>query len=194
MEAVRRIYRQGARARRAAATRAAIVEAARSLLLDPRGEPLTLDGVASAAGVTRRTVYNQLGSRAGLLEALLDFIAARGKAHELAAAAEERSRKAALRTFLQRSTALWSSDRLVFRRLLAIAQLDAEVAAALAEREARRRRAAELALFGRAARGLTELRARAVLSTLSSFPVYDQLVDTFGDGDLPQRLAKMFRM
>ncbi|WP_404558819.1 TetR/AcrR family transcriptional regulator [Bradyrhizobium niftali] len=39
----------------------------------------SLDAVAKAANVTRLTVYNQFGSRRGLLEAVFDDIARRGR-------------------------------------------------------------------------------------------------------------------
>jgi AcrR family transcriptional regulator len=43
----------------------------------------SLDAIAKAADVTRLTVYNQFGSRRGLLEAVFDDIARRGRLHRL---------------------------------------------------------------------------------------------------------------
>src|SRR3981189_2758380 len=42
-------------------------------------EPFSIDAVARRAGVARMTVYNQFASKAGLLEATFDHLAARGE-------------------------------------------------------------------------------------------------------------------
>src|SRR5258707_4565350 len=60
--------------------------AARVLREDASISSFSLDGVAKAAGVTRLTVYNQFGSRRGLLEAVFDEIARKGGLHQIAEA------------------------------------------------------------------------------------------------------------
>src|SRR5690349_25031696 len=79
-----RPYSTEKRDAKAAETRVRLVGAALALLRDTDGEALSLDAVAKAAGVTRLTVYNQFGSRRGLLEAVFDDIARRGGLHEIA--------------------------------------------------------------------------------------------------------------
>src|SRR5262249_56620917 len=75
----RRPYRLGQRQTSVEQTRARIVAAARELLATPGGvSGFTVDAVAAQAGVARMTVYNQFGSKRGLLEALFDDLAARG--------------------------------------------------------------------------------------------------------------------
>src|SRR5207249_8419978 len=61
-------------------TRERVLEAARSLLMAGKNPASvsSIDAVARKAKVARMTVYNQFGSKAGLLEALFDSIALRG--------------------------------------------------------------------------------------------------------------------
>ena len=71
-----RSYVSPARSAAAAETRERVIEAASRTLRE--GESIarfSLDTVAKVAGVTRLTVYNQFGSRRGLLEAVFDEIA-----------------------------------------------------------------------------------------------------------------------
>jgi AcrR family transcriptional regulator len=56
----------------AAANRIRILEAARRLLSDGGVDALTMDAVASAAGVGKGTVFRRFGNRAGLAAALAD--------------------------------------------------------------------------------------------------------------------------
>src|SRR5947209_17984365 len=75
----KRRYVSSVRSAAAATSRARVVAAAAALLRQDGGiAGFSLEAVARAAGVTRLTVYNQFGSRRGLLEAVFDEIAARG--------------------------------------------------------------------------------------------------------------------
>jgi AcrR family transcriptional regulator len=56
----------------AAANRARILAAARRLLAERGPDGLTMDAVASEAGVGKGTVFRRFGDRAGLAEALVD--------------------------------------------------------------------------------------------------------------------------
>lgn len=81
----KRSYVSPARASAAAETRERIIAAgARLLRKDASIANFSLDVVAKEAGVTRLTVYNQFGSRRGLLEAVFDDIARQGGLFELA--------------------------------------------------------------------------------------------------------------
>ncbi len=75
----KRPYRLGQRQTATEQTRTRIVFAARELLAAPDGvSGFTVDAVAAQSGVARMTVFNQFGSKSGLLEALFDDLAARG--------------------------------------------------------------------------------------------------------------------
>ena len=74
-----RRYVSPVRSAAAAAKRERIVAAAARLLREKVNiAAFTLDAVAKAAGVARLTVYNQFGSRRGLLEAVFDERARQG--------------------------------------------------------------------------------------------------------------------
>src|SRR4029450_4008415 len=78
-------YVMSVRSEAAAEKRDRVIEAAAKLLREDASiVRFSLDTVAKAAGVTRLTVYNQFGSRRGLLEAVFDDIARRGGLHEIA--------------------------------------------------------------------------------------------------------------
>src|SRR2546423_8279536 len=80
----KRGYVSSVRNAAAAKKRDRVVEAAaKSLREDESIARFSLDTVAKAAGVTRLTVYNQFGSRRGLLEAVFDDIARHGGLHRL---------------------------------------------------------------------------------------------------------------
>ena len=82
-----RPYRLGQRRLAAEQTRARVIAAARELLMATGGfAGFTIDAVARQAGVARMTIYNQFGSKAGLLEALFDDLAARGGMEQLPSA------------------------------------------------------------------------------------------------------------
>ncbi len=71
--AERRPYRSDLRARQARETRRAVVAAATELFVARGYADTTLDAVAAAAGVSRRTVVNAVGGKAALLALAWDF-------------------------------------------------------------------------------------------------------------------------
>jgi len=82
-----RPYRLGLRETAVEATRGRIIEAACELLASGGFGAFTIDTVARVADVSRMTVYNQFGSKAGLLEAIFDWVAERGDVRRLGEAA-----------------------------------------------------------------------------------------------------------
>jgi AcrR family transcriptional regulator len=144
-------------------TRAAILAAARELVVS--GEPgLSAGAVAKRAGVSRITVYNQFGSKAGLLQELAAGThRLRGQAPD---PAEPRDQ---LRKRIIDSCVRWSSDPALFRRLPQIGELDLEAPGddrALAER---------LAAADRLRAGCSIKEAEDVLGAVTSFAVFDRL-------------------
>ena len=69
---VRRRYDSVHRQQQAAATRRAILDAARTLFVDPGYAATPLTAVAAEAGVAVQTVYKIFGSKKALLSALVD--------------------------------------------------------------------------------------------------------------------------
>src|SRR5262249_56661173 len=113
-----RPYQLGRRQTTVEQTRARIVAAARELLAAPGGfSGFTVDAVAGQAGVARMTVYNQFGSKIGLLEALFDDLAARGLVERLRAAFARPEPREALAELIAAFGHFWGSDRVVIRRI-----------------------------------------------------------------------------
>lgn len=136
-----RTYQSEIRAAAADETRARIVAAARALLNGGKGTPtFSLDGVARQAGVTRLTVYNQFGSRRGLLEAVFDDLARQSRLFEIPTLLASEDAREALRQFVALFCRFWTLHGPVIAKLNALARLDEEVATSLRARTERRRR------------------------------------------------------
>jgi AcrR family transcriptional regulator len=116
-----------------------VTAATQSLREDGGLGDFSLDSVAKAAGVTRLTVYNQFGSRRGLLEAVFDDIAARGRLATIPEALSLPDPLQSLDAIIDRFCEFWSSDEAI-ARLHDAMSMDAELAIALTQRNERRRR------------------------------------------------------
>lgn len=160
-----RPYRSPRRAAAADETRARVLAAARELLVDAAGiSGFTVDAVARRAGVTRVTVYNQFGSKTGLIEAVFDTMAiVRFGVERLIAALKLPDPVETLRQFTAIFGRVWEADRAVIRRLQGLAALDPEFSAVWHARESRRRT------------GLQTIVARA--SGLRGVPRADRIED-----------------
>ncbi|HJT96345.1 MAG TPA: helix-turn-helix domain-containing protein, partial [Mycobacterium sp.] len=73
---VKRDYRSELRAAQAQATRRSIVAAASRLFVDNGYGATTIDAVAEAAGVSRKTVFTAVGGKVDLLKLALDWAVA----------------------------------------------------------------------------------------------------------------------
>jgi AcrR family transcriptional regulator len=176
-----RAYTIGQRQLATDLTRGRIVAAARDLLADEKGSAgFTLDAVARKANVARMTVYYQFDSKRGLLEALFDDLANRGLMPHLRAIFHEPDPKRALNTLIAAFVAFWEADRVVLRRVRALAALDADVAASVRAREEIRRGHLSK-IVGRLYEGKGSTMAKAlpvavdVLHMLTTFETFDAL-------------------
>ncbi len=194
-----RRYRMGQRKVAAGQTRARILDGARQLLANPRGfSELSVDAVAQKSGVARMTVYYQFGSKAGLLEALYEDLVTR---HEIAQIDDVLRKPDSLETlleFIDVFIRVWSSERVVIRRVHALAALDPAVAQSVHTRSARRRHELEVILkrvrgqYGHP--GFSKFsEALEIVYMLTSFETFDHLSGATrrpGDvGDAIKRLA-----
>lgn len=135
-----RPYSSAVRAASAAEKRQRVVSAATCLLREEGGiTAFSLDAVAKTAGVTRLTVYNQFGSRRGLLEVVFDEIARHGGLTRITAVMALDDANDALQQVVQIFCDFWASDPAIDRLHDAMA-LDAEFAVALTERNEWRRK------------------------------------------------------
>jgi AcrR family transcriptional regulator len=76
LEPVKRDYRSGLRTAQAADTRRLIVSAAARLFVEDGYGTTTIDAVAEAAGVSRKTVFTSVGGKVDLLKTALDWAVA----------------------------------------------------------------------------------------------------------------------
>ena len=135
-----RPYKLGQRQVANEQTRLRILNAARDLLLANDGfSAFSLDAVARRADVARMTVYHQFGSKSGLLEALSDSLAVNGGMEQLATVFSQPDPLAVLNQYIQVISRFWDANRLVIRRLRALAALDPEFDLVIRARDERRR-------------------------------------------------------
>ncbi len=176
-----RPYRLGQRQTITEQTRTRILSAARELLLADDGfSSFSIDAVARQADVARMTIYNQFGSKIGLLEALSDFLAAHGGMEQLANVFRQPDPLDALDEYITVFGRFWQSDRLVTRRLRSLAALDPDFEQVIHARDERRRQGLRVICqrhvekYGRPTAGTFD-EAVNVLYTLNSFECFDIL-------------------
>jgi AcrR family transcriptional regulator len=135
----KRHYVSTVRAAAAAEKRDRVIQAATTLLRENNSiAAFSLDAVAKAAGVTRLTVYNQFGSRRGLLEAVFDEIARQGGLSRIEQAMAMPDPGMALGRLVEIFCHFWSWDSAI-GPLQQEMSADPELARALIERNQRRR-------------------------------------------------------
>jgi AcrR family transcriptional regulator len=176
-----RPYNLGRRQEGAGQTRTRIVEAARELLMASDGfSGFTMEAVARQAGVARMTVYYQFESKVGLLEAVSDDLARRGHMERLAEVFTQPTALLALEKFVETFARFWGADRVITRRLRALAALDADFEQVVRGRDGWRRNGCG-ALVGRLSAELgrppPDMRdeATSLLFTITSFETFDTL-------------------
>jgi AcrR family transcriptional regulator len=189
-----RPYRLGKREEVIDQSRRRIQDAARELLRDAAAYPgFTVDAVARRADVARATVYYQFGSKTGLLEAVCDDLAEAGGLAELARVFTNPDSDAAIDGFITAFAGFWAADRIVMRRLRALAALDPDVGLVIAARDQRRREGLVI-LVGRLPAGTAAAAEQTVrlLYTLTSFETFDTLAGP--DQDLAYALPIVIRL
>jgi AcrR family transcriptional regulator len=177
-----RPYNLGRRQEVADETRTRIVRAARKLLAMKKGvAAFTMDAVAREAKVSRMTLYHQFGSKPAILTALFDVLAEEGGiASALPNAFQRPDPLAAIDDFVAAFGRFWSSDRVLYRRMEAVATIDPEVEPTLRERQEWRRKGLAV-LVQRFAKGSTRMTPAAaartvdVLFALTAFATFDML-------------------
>ncbi len=176
-----RPYQLGQRQAASDLTRTRILAATRALLMAPDGySRFSIETVARQADVARMTVYHQFGSKLGLLEALCDGLAASGGMEEIASAFRQPEPLAVLNQYISIFGRFWEVDRLVMRRLRALAALDPDFEQVIRTRDEWRRkgvRAIAQRIVEKQSPALSEGFDGAVdvLFTLTSFETFDTL-------------------
>jgi AcrR family transcriptional regulator len=148
-------YRLGRRRAAIDRTSASIVAAARELIA--AGDPAAVTTVARRAGVSRATVYNRFGGRAGLLTAI-------APAPPPAPQTPGGDPMEMLRLAFGRSAAAWAAEPALYRHL----QVEADG-------EQERQLAEHLAAADALRPGCSIREAEDVIAALLSFPIFDRL-------------------
>ena len=189
-----RPYRLGKREEVIDQSRRRILDATRELLGVATAYPgFTVDAVARRADVARATVYYQFGSKAGLLEAVCDDLAEAGGMADLARVFTNSAPDVAIHGFITAFAGFWAADRIVMRRLRALATLDPDVGAVIAARDQRRREGL-VVLVSRlpGSAGAAADQAVQMLHALTSFETFDTLAGP--DRDLADALPIVIRL
>src|SRR3984893_9217874 len=187
-----RPYRLGQRQAATELTRARILNAARELLMSSNGySHFSIDTIARQADVARMTVYHQFGSKLGLLEGLCDSLAASGGMEQLASAFRQPEPLVALNQYIEIFGRFWDVDRLVMRRLRALAALDPDFEQVIRTRDEWRRKGVRAITQQMVERQMPSLRETFdetvdVLFTLTSFETFDTLA---GSTRSPEEVA-----
>lgn len=189
-----RPYRQTRRAQSVEETRRRILEAARDQLVS--GDDFTVEAVAARSGVSRVTVYAQVGGRDALREAVFDHLGATGGLAEISSAFAQADPVEGIGRVIDIFCGFYATYRIVLRRLHALAALAAGDGEPLGDRNARRRqiltvlltRVAHLPAY----RQLDVEMTAATLHALTSFELYDQLAAVSAAGiDPAQRIRAL---
>lgn len=175
----KRPYELGKRLEQMDVSRAAILRAAREQLAAHGFRRVTMASLAAESGVTRQTIHNLFGSKAGVLEALFDVIALDGGMERMREVMTQPSTDAQLEQFVRVFCDFWSKDRLLLRRVHGIAAIDPEFGAVVEARNQRRRMAAGR-LVQRQQHGETTAQRAAMLTALTSFEFFDALAESCG--------------
>jgi AcrR family transcriptional regulator len=181
-------YTSEVRDEQARRTRRAIVTAARDLFLARGYAATTIDGIAAAAHVSRRTVFNSVGGKAALLKLAFDWaivgddepVALADRPGVKAIVAEPDPRQALLR-WVRASTEIATRTAPLGEVLTAAADIDPAAAKQLAEWNQNRMAGAAgfiryLASLDGLAAGLTEQRAAELCWALTDGHLYRLLV------------------
>jgi AcrR family transcriptional regulator len=177
MRGGRRPYVSRVRTEAAAEKRQDVIEAAVRYLRETVSiSSFSLETVARSAGVTRLTVYNQFGSRRGLLEAVFDHIARQGGLEKLWDALNNPDPWGGLDHLVEIFCTFWGAEP-AHARLQDAGVLDPEFGRAVFERNERRRgsiravvRRIDRELSAKAERDSVDL-----IFALTSYPTYRSL-------------------
>ncbi|GAB2792635.1 TetR/AcrR family transcriptional regulator [Dyella kyungheensis] len=174
-----RTYTSLVRTAAAAEKRERAIQAAITLLRDSESAAnFSLDTVAKIAGVTRLTLYNQFGSRRGLLEEAFDDIAVRGRLGRLKGLQTLADPHEGIAQLVEICCDFWGSDPALIRIYDAMV-LDQEFEQSLTERNERRRQLIQLLIQRMAPRAAKREKLRDTVDlifALTSMAMFRLLV------------------
>jgi AcrR family transcriptional regulator len=188
------------RAETTAETRTRIVEAARTVLAETPLRRFSVDETARLAGVNRTTIYDDFGSRAGLLEAVAEDLLQRIGIGRLAAVLAGQDVVQAVGDSLDLAGHLYHAAGPVAEAIFALASLDPDAARAgqVLERgrwEGMQDLARRLFGQGQVREGLSIQETAELLWVITSFQTFGQLYRQRGltAEESASRLKALFR-
>jgi AcrR family transcriptional regulator len=193
----KRPYELGKRLEQMDENRAAVLRAARELVAGQGYQRFTMESLAARSGVTRQTIHNLFGTKAGVLGALFDLIALEGGMEGMEQVMSAPREEGLIDGFVAIFCGFWAKERPLLRQTHAIAVIDPEFGALIEERNRRRLGAATRILTrlagipGGAAGVLDGVREQrtdaalvakqaATLTALTSFELFDKLAELLG--------------
>ena len=180
-----RPYRLGKRQADVEDTRDRIIAAARELFGQSGFYSVSLDDVAKTAGVARATVYYQVESKSGLLDAVVASIIQRVGPERAQRAREHADAAMGVRLYVQEVVAFLATEDVLLRNLYGLAAIDPEASRVLEQYEGLRKDVLawlvkRLADQGKLRRGVSQQHAVDMLWMLTSFRSFDQLYSRSG--------------
>ncbi len=133
-----RPYTQQIRRVAADMTRLATVRCAVDLLASAQAGKFSMDAVASAAGVSRMTVFNMFGDKRSLLLAVYDALSSSGQLDDVTDILNDADVDAAWAHYVQRFGRFYQNHSVVLRHLRGLAAWDADFDAVMRQRDARK--------------------------------------------------------
>ena len=150
-----------------------MLKAAERLIRDDSFHSATMEEIAAAAGVSRATVFNRLGSKLGVLQALFTRAEESPEARAIHEALAIEDPVASLEALIGAACAVWEAHGYIHEQLQAIVVLEPEASAPVERHREEQRRDLQgltrrLARAGQLRPGLGEARATATLHLLTS--------------------------
>ncbi|MBG9388322.1 TetR/AcrR family transcriptional regulator [Caenimonas aquaedulcis] len=194
-KAVPRAYAQLGRQVQAGMTRMLVLRAARDLVVEStQAAAFTLDAVAARAGVSRATVFNLFGGKAGLLNALFDEMSHRAGLMDVDALLTQDDARRALGEYVRAFADFYASEHALLKKLRAYAALDADFARLVEGREDKRTAGLEF-LVNRLQGGgrvtLAQKRLAAKLKALLVLEVFEMLAASLTVAKAGEALMEM---
>jgi AcrR family transcriptional regulator len=162
-----------------------VLEAAERLIAEGEFHSTTMDELAAAAGISRATVFNRLGSKLGVLEALAERCVACVEMRALKEAVEIEDPVRSLEAVIEASCSIWEARGFILEQLQAIVVLEPEAATLIDQQRGEQRTHIQqltrrLARAGLLRPGLGAARAAATLHTLTGLESYLRLRREYG--------------
>ena len=194
----KRAYRMGKRALTVQETRAAILQAARELLGEPSSRSISVDDIARKAGVARATVYYQFRTKVGLFTEVVWYVGERAGMDAVLRLRDEPDAGIALREYVRNIMTFWEGEQLVFRNIVGLASLDADVREITDAADARRRGliaalVQRLRDAGMLREGIDDAYATNAIWLVTNFASYDQLCRR-GKATVDEAIDMLFTM